>query len=66
MPEQKNQPKAGIKTTELWVVALAGAITWLAPKLFGVEIDPDTQVVITGALASIYAGGRSLVKALTK
>lgn len=59
-----DQPKAGVKTTEFWAMAIVAVIVAIAPRI-GVEIEPETQATIVGGLVAAYGVGRSIVKALT-
>ena len=61
MPTQGGK---GLATSEFWIVVSAFGVI-VASGLPGVEIDPD-HIGSVVTLATIYAGGRSAVKAFGK
>lgn len=56
-----KEPKAGYKTSEMWIVA--GSIAALA---FGIPVTPDMAAIVIGVLGSVYTLARGWVKANSK
>ena len=65
MPEQKNKPKAGVKSTEFWATSIVAVLVSLAPIL-GAEIAQEDALAMSAGLVAIYSVGRTIVKALTR
>jgi len=56
--------RPGLQTSEFWLSALA-LLSTVLPQVFGLFGGPESPVVVasTAALAAVYTGARSYVKA---